>query len=143
VNSNQQGVAAEHLVIAQLNQQGFSAFLAGCGLRYDVVVDINGRLLRVQVKSTLKQIYEHGHKHPTYKFNLAKGERSKPISADEVDVVALVACDSGDIAYLPAKRCSAATIKIRPAGSQDNNWSKRRNKIDQLSFKKCLEELEA
>jgi hypothetical protein len=117
--------------------------MAAASLRYDVVVDVSSKLLRVQVKSTAGQIYEYGHKNPTYKFNLAKGPRSKLISSTEVDVVALVATDTGEIAYLLPSACPGKTIKLRPADAPTNVWSKRNNIINQLPFSNVLKEIAA
>ncbi len=46
------GKAAEHLVVADLILSGYRAYLTDQGLPYDVVVDVGGRLYRVQVKAT-------------------------------------------------------------------------------------------
>ena len=48
------GKAAEHLVCADLIMSGYRAFLSDQGLPYDILVDVDGALLRVQVKSTRK-----------------------------------------------------------------------------------------
>lgn len=141
MNSHQQGLSAEFLVCSDLCKQGYLAHMASAGGRYDVIVDVDNKLLRIQVKSTAQMIYEYGHKNPTYKFNLAKGVRSKLINPAEVDIVALVAVDCAGIAYLPAKECSTKTIKIRPAGAPLTAWQKKSNRIDELSFSKVLEEL--
>ncbi len=42
------GKAAEHLVVADLILSGYRAYLTEQGLPYDVVVDHEGRLYRVQ-----------------------------------------------------------------------------------------------
>ena len=46
------GKAAEHLVVADLILSGYRAYLTEQGLPYDVVIDYEGRLYRVQVKAT-------------------------------------------------------------------------------------------
>lgn len=52
-NELQMGKAGEHLVCADLILQGYNAFMADQGLPYDVVVDTDGKIHKVQVKSTL------------------------------------------------------------------------------------------
>lgn len=42
------GKAAEHIVTADLILQGYNAFLTDAGLPYDILVDANGDLVRVQ-----------------------------------------------------------------------------------------------
>ena len=48
------GKAAEHLVCADLIMQGYRAFLSDQGLPYDILVDVQGVFVRVQVKATRK-----------------------------------------------------------------------------------------
>ena len=48
------GAAGEHLVCADLLMLGYRAFLADQNCPYDVAVDVGGRLIRIQVKSTRK-----------------------------------------------------------------------------------------
>lgn len=141
MSSFHQGLSAEFLVCADLNRQGFTAFLSAAGLRYDLVVDIDGRLLRVQVKSAAKPMCESNSTTPAYKFQFTPRPRSKPISPEQVDIVALVAFDVGVIGYLSAARCTGSALRIRPVGAATNNWTYKSNQIDQLPFSKVLEEL--
>ena len=46
------GVAGEHLVCFDLITRGFTCFMTEQGLPYDVIADINGKLVKVQVKTT-------------------------------------------------------------------------------------------
>ena len=48
------GTAAEHLVCCDLLLAGTVAFMSSAGLPYDVVANLNGRLIRIAVKSTLR-----------------------------------------------------------------------------------------
>ena len=43
------GVAGEHLVCFDLITRGFTCFMTEQGLPYDVIADINGKLVKVQV----------------------------------------------------------------------------------------------
>ena len=52
-NELQIGKAGEHLVCSDLILQGFNAFLADQGLPYDVVVDNDNKLWKIQVRATL------------------------------------------------------------------------------------------
>lgn len=60
VDDLQTGKAGEYLVCADLILNGFVAYPSEQGLPYDVVMDFNGRLLKVQVKSTrgLRQLQQ-------------------------------------------------------------------------------------
>ena len=91
------GKAAEHLVCADLIMSGYRAFLSDQGLPYDILVDIEGTLLRVQVKSTRKpKNHDPGTRStPGYFFHLRRagkgGRRRYPENA--FDLYALVALD--------------------------------------------------
>jgi len=52
INDLQAGKAGEYLVCADLIVKGYVAFPSEQGLPFDVVLDVQGRLLRVQVKTT-------------------------------------------------------------------------------------------
>ena len=100
------GKAAEHLVCADLILSGYRAFLSDQGLPYDVVVDLNGRLIRIQVKSTLvaKNVSSASRApRQAYNFNIRRrgANSSKRLSNLDCDIVALVALDVRIVAYLP------------------------------------------
>lgn len=88
-----QGVAGESLVIYDLLRQGVPAFLSMAGLRYDVVADLEGKLVRIQVKATSQT--------PVYDFHVTD-RNHKPYKEDEFDLVALVSLDCHLVGYLPA-----------------------------------------
>lgn len=97
------GRAAEHLVCADLILQGFDAYLAGAQLPYDVVVDANGKLHRVQVKGTTSMyLGNERRKRRSYRFGLRKGRGAiRRLDSTSVDVFAFVALDIRRIAYVP------------------------------------------
>ncbi|WP_162240739.1 group I intron-associated PD-(D/E)XK endonuclease [Leifsonia sp. Leaf264] len=113
------GTAAEHLVCADLLLSGYSAFPADQTRPYDVVVDVGGRMLRVQVKSTryAKPLPQRQaeilayHWHPRRRSSRTNQTRPRTYGA-EFDVLAVVALDSQQIAYLPASQATQ-TIQIR------------------------------
>jgi len=100
------GKAAEHIACADLILQDFNAFTSDAGLPYDVVVDVDGHLLRIQVKGTLKK-YTHPKKRRSngtpvcsYRFRTRKGRHYARIDAKSVDMFAFVALDIRKVAYL-------------------------------------------
>lgn len=118
VNDLAAGTAAEHLVCADLLLGGYRAFLADQNCPYDVAVDVGGRLVRIQVKSTRQQraIPQRASKDiPAYMWHVrraGKGGR-RVYQADDFDLLALVALDVRKIAYLPPSSVKQ-TIHIRP-----------------------------
>ncbi|TMK63157.1 MAG: type II toxin-antitoxin system prevent-host-death family antitoxin [Actinobacteria bacterium] len=102
MDSNRIGAIAEHAIAAELVQLGFDVLWPLVEGRYDLAVDLDGRLIRVQCKSApvrgdvvvvrarTNRRAPEGFRHGTY-------------SADEVDVIA---------AYAPTlKRCFAVPIQ--------------------------------
>ena len=132
------GTAAEHLVCADLLLDGWRAFLADQNCPYDVAVEIGGRLVRVQVKSTRQQraIPQRAEHIPAYMWHVrraGKGGR-RVYGSDEFDLLALVALDIRRIAYLPPSE-HRQTIHIRPPGAPGGK------QFDDFSFRSALEAL--
>lgn len=143
------GKAAEHLVCADLILLGYRAFLADQGLPYDVIVDYNGRLMRVQVKSTLyARPLPQRKRHPGaigYLFYpRRRGHKARVKASNEFDLLALVAIDIRQVAYMPLNKNTHQCIFLRPPGVIPKKYGGTliRN-IDQYPFDRALEELDA
>lgn len=113
------GIAAEHLVCADLLLAGHRAFLADQNCPYDVAVDLGGRLVRLQVKATRRPRaipQRRGpNERPAYLFHVrraGKGGR-RVYNEKDFDLLALVALDIRRIAYLPPSH-QKQTVHIRP-----------------------------
>lgn len=113
------GTAAEHLVCADLLLAGWNAFLTDQNCPYDVAVDIDGRLVRVQVKATRqpRAIPQRTHHVAGYMWHVRRAGKggARLYRGDEFDLLALVALDVRRIAYLPPS-LRAQTVHIRPEG---------------------------
>lgn len=138
------GTAAEHLVCADLLLQGHHAFIAGQNCSYDVAVDVAGRLIRIQVKSTRAPRRLSHQKHDAYMWFVRRaGKGSKrTYTRDDFDMLALVALDVRRIAYLPPS-AQRQTIHIR---SHDNAGptgphSKSGRTFGQYPFASALKEV--
>jgi hypothetical protein len=131
----QMGKAGEHLVVADLLLAGYNAFLSDQGLPYDVLVDVNGRFVRVSVKSTHRPYQAKPPKHcptyqptPSYRFHLRCGRYRKQgeiklISVEDIDVIALVALDVRLVAYFPCRPPVPSIIEMRtPDGTRGRNF---------------------
>jgi len=99
--------AWEHLVCADLIMQWYKAYLSDQWLSYDVIVDINNRLLRVQVKTTLHSSFipQRKNNYRSYKFNCRRCWKHwrREYTNDELDIVAFVCIEDGIIWYLDIK----------------------------------------
>lgn len=133
------GVAGEHLVCADLILKGYNAFLSDQGLPYDVIADINGRLLKIQVKTTrsYKKHPQNKTHTPYYIFNIKRCGKGggKQYLENDVDMFAIVALNSMQVGYVPVNRIKT-TIMIRVdefKGSYLNDKQDiERNKIFEL-----------
>lgn len=141
------GKTAEHLVCADLIMSGYRAFLSDQGLPYDILVDIEGTLLRVQVKSTRKP-KNHGsstRSMPGYFFHLRRagkgGRRRYPENA--FDLYALVALDRQAVAYLPAFDCTNQTIALRVPGKTYLQSGPMNREFNEASFRSAIDRLRA
>ncbi len=114
------GRAGEYLVMADLLLNGWVAYPTSQGVPYDIAVDIGDRVLRVQVKSTKmpKTPASLNRGTPLYVFHTrraGKGGRRR-YSAEDFDVLALVALDRRLIAYYALADCRNDCIAIRVPG---------------------------
>lgn len=135
------GRAAEHLVVADLILSGHRAYLTEQGLPYDIVIDRNGRLLRVQVKASRGAKRLPGRAVGMgYLYHVRRaGKRGKrQYASSEFDIIALVAMDVRVIAYLPLSDRVLQTIYLRPPGYQHHARAERRHAIDQFPIEAAL-----
>lgn len=114
------GKAAEHLVVADLILSGYRAYLTEQGLPYDVVLDREGGLYRIQVKASrcVKRMPQRSAHTPGYLYHVRRaGKRGRRKYADdEFDILALVAMDVRIVAYLPLQSHVLQSIYLRPPG---------------------------
>jgi hypothetical protein len=143
------GKAAEHLVCADLLLAGRCAYLSDQGLPYDVVVDVDGRLIRLQVKATMAptNINASGrHARLCYSFSARRRGKNgwKRLSCADCDIIALVALDLRVVAYIVLHRAGQTIQLAPPAGirSLSKNRVRWGGTIDQYPFSHALAELD-
>lgn len=132
ISDLQAGKAGEYLVCADLILRGYIAYLSEQGLPYDVVMDFNGKLLKVQVKSTrsLRIVKQRSLPLLSYMFDIKScgKRRTKRQDTGSVDLFALVAVDIKTIAYLSwvdIKSC----MNFRPEHHKELMINEHGNKI--------------
>jgi PD-(D/E)XK endonuclease len=138
-------VAAEHLVCADLILSGYSAFLTGQGMPYDIALDVNGRLIRIQVKSTLKpkQTPNRPGSGLSYMFHprrAGKGQK-RVIKNDEFEIIAFVALDIRAIAYIVMNDKVQQSVNLRIPECASTHGNKRHGNINTHPISKALKEL--
>ena len=137
-----QGKAAEHLVVADLLLNGFQAYLSDQGLPYDVVLNVGGRLRKVQVKSTIKQraVPQRTLERPGYLFNHKRSGKGglRRYIGNEFDLFAFVALDIRCIAYMPFDMAPKSSLILRPPGQEPAKHALRVENIDQMPIRWAL-----
>lgn len=119
------GTAGEFIVCADLILRGYRAFISAQGLAYDAAVDVDGHLIRVAVKSTVKPIQRPPREGSRicYSFMVKRSRRlttgktdARGYAASDVDIVALCALDARLVAYCHISEC-ATTMHFDLPGS--------------------------
>lgn len=115
-NEMQIGKAGEYLACADLCRKGLIAFPSEQGLPYDVVIDVDGKLLKCQVKTTEQPriIPQRNKETKAYIFNIKRNGKNgiSRYTEKDVDVFALVTLDTMSVGYLVANDMPD-TINIR------------------------------
>jgi len=131
ISDMQIGKAGEYIVCAELIMMGFIAYPSEQGLPYDVVMDYNGKLLKVQVKTTrgLRNVLQRKNPIKAYQFNIKRcGKKNKQLNSSEsVDLFALVALDTKQVGFMLNKDVKQ-TMAFRPdilKGTYKDENSKR------------------
>ncbi len=116
MNTNQIGNLAEAKIIARAMERGYGVSLPFGDWRYDLIFDIEGKLLRVQVKTG--KLREGVVVFPCCSFDASKGRRS--YTAEEIDVFA-VYCAGLDKCDMGTLEMTAATETSRRVTATRNN----------------------
>lgn len=140
INDLQIGKVGEYLVCADIILQGFVAFPSEQGLHYDVVIDVNGKMLRVQVKTTrtYRRVPQREKRTDAYLFNCRRcGKGGRHSYKDEdIDIMAFVAVEDKLIGYLPISKVRQTMIfrtkKLEYPGNKSGTY------IEDLTLEKCL-----
>jgi hypothetical protein len=136
------GKAGEHLVCADLIMKGYKAFLSDQGLTYDVIVDLDGKLIRIQVKSTIYQRKVPQRKNiiAGYLFHVdRRGRRqNKNYSTIDADMFAFVALDIKVVGYLAIKDIRK-TMVLR--STTHEYLTKKGTYLENLTFEGALKNI--
>ena len=133
------GIAAEHLVCADLLLLGHRAFMTDQFCPYDVAVELGGRLVRIQVKATreVRPLEQYRTAVSAYQWHVRRTGRQglRVYGVDEFDLLALVALDIKRVAYLTPSQ-HKQTVHIRPPGTGGKQF-------DDFTFEQALKGLSA
>lgn len=137
------GKAAEHLVCADLILEGHRAFLSDQGLPYDVVVDVAGRLVRIQVKATaFPRNLSASDRAPRNGYVWSPRRRGRNgqarLDASHCDLVALVALDIRVVAYLPLAAVPTCVQLMPPGWTSRGEYRRKFLTVDKFPFSEAL-----
>jgi len=142
------GKAAEHLVCADVILSGYRCYLSDQGLPYDVVVDVDSRLIRIQVKAVcFPRDMTSAIRAPRHGYTFSIRRRGKNgqsrLTDQDCDLVALVALDIRQIAYMPISE-AAQTCQLMPPGwrSKGHYKQSKLSTIDCWPLEGALERME-
>ena len=140
------GAAGEHLVCADLLMLGYRAFLADQNCPYDVAVDVGGRLIRIQVKSTrkAKALPQRVGHFPAYMWNVRRAGKggARVYAAGEFDLLACVALDARKVAYLPpSEQCQTVHIRTHENAQAPAHGGKAGKTFSQYPFARAMQEV--
>ncbi len=136
------GTAAEHLVCAELILKGYTAYLTGQGCAYDIAIDLNGQMVRVQVKATskLRAVPQRIADTPAYLWHVRRaGKGGKRLyGAKEFDILALVAIDIKTVAYFDVTDKIKQCVILHPPNTVGRCRNFKLKNIDQYPFLEAL-----
>lgn len=131
MDANQVGTAGEFAVALDLVMKGYRVSMASPGYPYDLLVEVDKKVYRLQVKATSKtsRISEYifrtfGYKHKDY------------------DLIAFVALDKDKpiIGYLPYFQASQNTNRFQQPGTPYHDRRKGKN-LDDNSLEDAISQL--
>lgn len=97
MNKDMIGTYGEYFCVTRLLSWGYPATIVPGPFTYDVVVDINGKPLRIQVKTTNRESSRGG----SFEWNCRHSVKNKAYSEGDYDIMACVAVPNYRMIFLP------------------------------------------
>ena len=116
----QSGALGESIVTARLLRMGCTVLTPSTPEPYDIMVTLNGRCVRVQVKSATKP--QMHRRQLRYGFLVSCGGGKRMYPAGSVDIFVLIALDTESCWVIPAQHMGQKSVKI-PANKL-GKWAK-------------------
>jgi len=145
------GRCGEYLVMFDLLSKGHKAFMTEQGINYDIVLEHNNRLIRLQVKTTLQPMYVNTtYKTKSYLFHVRRaGKGGKRLyNVGEFEGFALVTLDTKKVYYHSFTESINKTLIFRVPGLKyggehgDRDRRKRKSPyISELTLERFLQDI--
>ena len=140
------GRAGEYLAMADILLKGYQCFDSGQGVTYDLVMEHNNKLVKIQVKTTAKpkdwKSEVHQKSTQSYFFHTKRAGKNgaRTYSENDFDLYALVMVDIKEVAYLTNKDMPKASITLRDKNLKYYNEQKSKYYQD-FTLERALNEL--
>ena len=133
------GLIGEQVLIAEFTKIRIPVLLPiGDNSPYDMVIDYNGRFLKVQAKTT--ESVQNGKMVFCTNVTNPFKKTSRKYTASEIDIFGLYCIENGYIGLLPVKECTAKETVIRLDKPKNNQSSKIKMACD-YRFDNILDKL--
>ena len=99
MNEVETGKLGEHICCVRLIKLGFGAEIVNLN-KTDVIVDIRGKLLRVQVKSSSLIADSSRKMRSSYQFAVSHSGKKKPLNLSHCDVMAFVSIPKEKVYFM-------------------------------------------
>ncbi len=114
ISSSQTGTAGQHLATFDLIMFGANISIAAEGLVYDLIVDVNGKLFRTQVKTSSNFWHNSYHFNTRRCVGYSRNGTKVAYSKKDIDAFALVCLPKKTVLFFPVERfIDAPTVAIR------------------------------
>lgn len=140
------GRAGEYLAMADILLKGYQCFDSGQGVTYDLVMEHNNKLVKIQVKTTAKpkdwKSEVHQKSTQSYFFHTKRAGKNgaRTYNENDFDLYALVMVDIKEVAYLTNKDMPKASITLRDKSLKYYNEQKSKYYQD-FTLERALNEL--
>jgi len=134
LNEVEIGKLGEHICCVRLMKLGFNAEIVNLN-KTDVIVDIRGNLLRVQVKSSSLIADSSRNMRASYQFAVSHSGKKRPLSISHCDVLAFVSIPKEKVYFMHIDLIGGASSK------RINKKYFNEEDLEQRTFIKCLKHI--
>lgn len=109
--SYRNGEIGEYICALRLLKMGVSCRIINMD-KTDLIAEDNGKLFRIQVKSSMLKKKHNKTTSQGYQFNVSSGRDSRePLSYDSIDIMAFVSIENEEVVFVPAPTCKTQKTK--------------------------------
>ena len=134
MNEVEIGKLGEQICCVRLMKLGFNAEIVNLN-KTDVIVDIRGNLLRVQVKSSSLIADSSRNMRASYQFAVSHSGKKRPLSISHCDVLAFVSIPKEKVYFMHIDLIGGASSK------RINKKYFNEEDLEQRTFIKCLKHM--